>query len=86
MKIDVLKSVLKIIDEDLALLNKRRYSNNLKESFEFGKGVLIKLKQQIEGDSANVQEESKIRTALVTKSLSKCDKETLINKRKELQE
>ncbi len=59
LKIDVLKSVLKLIDEDLALLNKRRYSNNLKESFEFGKGVLIKLKQQIEGDSANVQDTSK---------------------------
>ena len=41
------EEVLEIIDEYLDTLNKRKYSDNLKEHFEFGKGVLIALKKKI---------------------------------------
>ena len=47
---------------------------------------LNKLKDSEEVNKAKVEEESKIREALVTKPLSEFDKEILINKKKELQE
>lgn len=41
------EDIIKIIDEDLDRLKKTKHSDNLKYSFEFGIGVLEKLKMHI---------------------------------------